>query len=92
MSDRVDSLMKDLLRSMQLVQMNVPCTDGCRAKIRYQMRSLQIWPVMPLIFFTLNPADVKHPFTLLYSVEGVGLRRVGFPLGDADLLARLKSH
>ena len=40
-SDQVDGLLKDLLWSMQLVQMDVPCTDGTRVKMRHQMRCLQ---------------------------------------------------
>ena len=64
LSERVDSDVKTLLRSMQLTQMKIPCTDGYRTNMRHQMRSLQIWAGLPLLFFTLNPADVKHPFTL----------------------------
>ena len=55
--------------------MNVPCTDGYRTQMRYEMRALQAWFGFPALFFTLNPADVLHPFTLLFSTEGLRLAR-----------------
>ena len=77
--------MKDLLRHMQLVQMTVPCTDGHRTKMRHQMRSLQVWAGLPLAFFTLNPADVKHPLTLYYSLDSLWLREILLPGVDSEL-------
>ena len=82
---KVDPLIKDLLKLMHLTQMTVPQTDGARVKMRYRMRALQIWFGFPLIFFTLNPADVKHPFTFYYSTEGFFDKRLDLELPDADL-------
>ena len=58
--------MKQLLRSMRLVQARVPCTDGSRHRMQSLMRSLQYWSGFPALFLTLNPADTHHPFTLHY--------------------------
>ena len=53
------------------------------------MRSLQIWSGLPLLFFTLNPADVKHPFTLLYSSAASTWDSIRLPPCDDDVLAFL---
>ena len=65
-SDKLKTQLKDLLRAMQLVQMNVPCTDGSRVRMQHHMRSLQVWSGFYALFVTLNPADVKHPLTVHY--------------------------
>ena len=61
-----DSL-KRVLRCMEIVSGVVPCTDASRRRMRHQLRALQVWQGLPSIFFTLNPADTRHPFTLYYS-------------------------
>ena len=91
LSEKVESDVKTLLRSMQLSQMKVPCTDGYRTKMRHQMRSLQVWAGLPLIFFTLNPADVKHPFTLLYSSTASSWESMQLPPCDRKLQDLLRS-
>ena len=48
LSDQVDSAVKDLLRSMQLAQLNIPGTDGHCTKMRHQLRSLQVRAEFPL--------------------------------------------
>lgn len=69
-SAAVPEATKRVLRSLELVSANVPCTDGARKQMRQQIRSLQIWHGLPSLFLTLNPADTKHPFTLYYSPSG----------------------
>ena len=56
------------------------------------MRALQTWFGMPLLFFTLNPADVLHPLTFHHSVDGSSFLQSGLPLADDALLAVLRSH
>ena len=63
---RVHTKIKQLLRSMRLVQARVPCTDGSRHRMQSLMRSLQYWSGFPALSLTLNPADTHHPFTLHY--------------------------
>ena len=72
--------------------MTVPGTDAYRTKLRYQMRSSQVRSGFPLAFFTLNPADVKHPFTLRFSVDGLDFQDVGFPCDDDALFDALRSE
>ena len=55
------------------------------------MRSLQVWAGFPLVFFTLNPADVKHPFTLHLSVDGLRWQKLSFACNDDALLEALGS-
>ena len=59
-SDNVANTLKELLRSLRLAQMAVPCPDGYRINMRHQMRSLQLWCGFPIVFFTFNPAAVAR--------------------------------
>ncbi|CAE8600470.1 unnamed protein product [Polarella glacialis] len=65
----VSEAMKNMLRTLQLVQGTVPCTDGARTMMRNKMVSMHFWSGFPVAFFTLNPADTHHPFTLRFSNE-----------------------
>ena len=59
--------LKSILRTMRLVTRSVPCTDGYRDTMRYQVQALQMWLGAPALFVTVNPADTKHPFTLRFA-------------------------
>ena len=52
---------------MEIVSGTIPCTDASRRRMRHQLRALHIWQGLPTLFATLNPADTKHPFTILFS-------------------------
>ena len=62
-SQHISPRMKDLLRCLQAVQGQVPCTDASRRMLRGELASLTTYFGYPLLFVTLNPADVLHPFT-----------------------------
>ena len=55
--------MKSMLQLLQSCQGSVPCTDSARRLMRHKLVSMTYWFGMPLLFVTLNPADVLHPFT-----------------------------
>ena len=52
---------------MEIVSGTIPCTDASRRRMRHQLQALQIWQRLPTIFLTLNPADTRHPFTIVFS-------------------------
>ena len=62
-SSNVTDSMKAILRYLQLVEGMVPGTDAARRLMRGQLLSMIQYFGYPLLFVTLNPADVLHPFT-----------------------------
>ena len=76
----VSQQMKSLLRFLQTVQGTVPCTDAARRVMRGKISSLTTYFGNPLLFVTLNPADVLHPFTWRRSLDAPAL-----PLPTATL-------
>eukprot|EP00969_Alexandrium_andersonii_P154990 6852179-Alexandrium_andersonii.AAC.1 len=63
---------RTLLRQMQLAQQSIPYTDAYRRALHRKFTALRIWTGASLIFWTLNPADTKHPFTIAYAAPGSG--------------------
>lgn len=55
--------MKAILRCLQAVQGQIPCTDAARRMMRGELTSLITYFSCPSLFVTFNPADVLHPFT-----------------------------
>ena len=80
-SDTVADSMKGILRYLQLVQGLVPGTDGARRLMRGQLFSMIQYFGYPLLFVTLNPADVLHPFTWRHSLSA---DRIPLPSGSLD--------
>ena len=68
-ADDVPAAMKSILRFLQTVQGQVPCTDAARRTMRHQLTSLTTYFGFPLLFVTLNPADVLHPFTWRHALD-----------------------
>eukprot|EP00435_Cladocopium_sp_Y103_P038944 s2393_g10.t1 len=68
-STDVPQNMKHLLRLLQTVQGQVPCTDAARRIMRGELASLTTYFGYPLLFVTLNPADVLHPFTWRHALS-----------------------
>ena len=91
-SRAVSEDMKSLFRSMRLVQAAVPCTDGARWAMRNKLKSLHYWLGCPVVFLTLNPADVAHPLTLRYSFQGLALNALPLDPVDASLRRILSEH
>ena len=91
-SKSVSDEMKGLLRGMCLVQSTVPCTDGARWAMRQQITSLHDWLGCPVLFLTLNPADIARPLTLRYSFSGSSLNDIPLDFADADLQHILTEH
>lgn len=57
---------RKLLRELMIVQSKVPGTDAMRDQMRYDLNAMceQFGP--PDLFFTLNPADTRHPMVLKF--------------------------
>jgi len=70
-SDDVAESVKFLLHKMQLVQRYVPYTDAFRQSMRNRFTAMRIWGGSSTIFWTINPADVKHEMTLTFSCGDV---------------------
>ena len=68
-SDLCDTL-KAVLKKLELVQRHCPGTDGYRLHMRNELFAMSMYCACPLAFLTINPADVKHRLTLVYSVDG----------------------
>eukprot|EP00435_Cladocopium_sp_Y103_P047646 s1810_g14.t1 len=65
----VPAEMKSILRFLQTVQGQVPCTDAARRTMRHRLTSMTTYFGYPLLFVTLNPADVLHPFTWRHALD-----------------------
>ena len=89
-SSRVSLPMKRILRLLQTVQGSVPGTDAARRVMRMQLVSMTRYFGAPLLFVTLNPADVLRPFTLKYSFDGTPQPIPGISL-DASLQKALRA-
>ena len=61
--------MRKILRCLQAVQGQVPGTDAARRIMRGELASLTTYFGYPLLFVTLNPADVLHPFTWRHALS-----------------------
>eukprot|EP00969_Alexandrium_andersonii_P231895 10240447-Alexandrium_andersonii.AAC.1 len=57
---------------MQLAQQSIPHTDSYRRALHRKFTALRVWSGSSLVFFTLNPADTKHPFTIAYGAPASG--------------------
>ncbi|CAL1155614.1 unnamed protein product [Cladocopium goreaui] len=62
-SHDIPNAMKAILRCLQAVQGQIPCTDAARRMMRGELTSLITYFGCPSLFVTFNPADVLHPFT-----------------------------
>ena len=60
--------------------------------MRQQITSLHYWLGCPVLFLTLNPADVAHPLILRYSFNGSSLNDMPLDLADTDLQRVLAEH
>ena len=81
----VPEIVKLLLRNMQAIQGNVPCTDAYRAAFRHKFSALNLWDGASVIFFTLNPADTKNELTLTFACpEVLPARRIRLNWGDEE--------
>ena len=56
-----------MLRCMEVTAGTVPCTDAARRRMRQQLLALETYHGLPSVFFTLNPADTRHPWTCFFS-------------------------
>lgn len=82
--------MKAILRYLQLVQGQIPGTDAARRLMRGQLQSMIQYFGYPLLFVTLNPADVLHPFTWRCSLSADRVPLPGTSL-DPHLLEILQN-
>ena len=67
-ASHISSHMRRILLLLQTTQGTVPCTDAARALMRKRLRSMSYYFGLPLLFVTLNPADVLHPYTWRHSL------------------------
>lgn len=66
----------------------IPCTDGARRLMRHELEAMQLWPGLPMLFITLNPADtcrIRH----CLSISGTGwcYRKWGTDVEPTDVAA-----
>ena len=66
-SSGVPPRVKTLLTRMQLAQQDVRCTDAYRSSMQKKFSALRLWHGSQIVFFTLNPADTKHQFTVSFA-------------------------
>ena len=65
--------MKTLLRQMQLAQQCIPYTSDYRRALHRKFVAMRVYNGASVIFWTLNPADTKHTFTISFaSPESAG--------------------
>ena len=68
-SKDVPSRVKSLLMQVQITQQNVRCTDAYRHNMQCKFKALRVAHGSQLVYFTLNPADTKHQFSISFSCK-----------------------
>ena len=63
----VPNKVKTLLRQMQLAQQNIPYTADYRRSLHRKFTAMRVYHGCSMVFFTLNPADTKHTFTISFA-------------------------
>ena len=62
----IDVKVKNVLRSMQVATRSVEGTESERDIFRFKFVALRIWNGCSLVFFTLNPHDIKSPLLVSF--------------------------
>ena len=62
----VPNKVKTLLRQMQLAQQSIPYTPGYRRTLHRKFVAMRVDKGASVVFWTLNPADTKHTFTISF--------------------------
>ncbi|PPQ67617.1 hypothetical protein CVT26_006827 [Gymnopilus dilepis] len=60
-----------ILRSITMTTRSLPGSDGYKANMRRQIRSIINAKGAPTLFVTLNPSDVDHPIVRLFGGEDI---------------------
>ena len=55
------------LRVLRLVERSVATTDAARVTMRRKVVGLHNFFGAPVVFWTINPTDVRNPFTLRFA-------------------------
>ena len=66
-SKDVPNKVKTLLRQMQLAQQSIPYTPDYRRALHRKFVAMRVHGGASVVFWTLNPADTKHTFTISFA-------------------------
>ena len=63
----------------------MPYIDAYRRALHRKFTALRVWSGASLVFFTLNPADTKHPFTIAFGASATDVEWAhAIPLDASD--------
>ena len=84
----VSTVVKDLLKSMDVVLRGVEGSESERDMFRFKFVALHLWSGCSLLFFTLNPHDIKNPLLLVFlDHQGVHKQRISLDWNDEEMAA-----
>ena len=79
---------KAILRSLYIALRDVQGSEAERQTFRYKFMALRIWNGCSLLFFTLNPHDIKTPMLVAFAnAEETRMERVNLDWDDAEMEA-----
>ena len=81
-SPALSARIRDVLKSLELVQGSVRGTEGHKKRLRRWCQSLQLWSGAYGLFFTLNPADRIHPGTFFFTADGLSWSEKHMPMNS----------
>ena len=77
---------RQVMRTLDIVQQHLPYTDGGRHACHRKFTALRLYDGVSCAFLTLNPADTKHQFSILFAHNGAfDVQRVSLDAADEDI-------
>ena len=82
----IDTTVKDILKSMDVALRGVEGSESERDIFRFKFISLHIWSGCSMLFWTMNPHDIKHPLLLVFlGHQGVDVERISLDWNDDEM-------
>ena len=80
--------MNDVLQSMDVALRGVEGSESERDVFRFKFVALHLWSGSSLLFWTLNPHDIKNPLLLVFlGNQGVQVERISLDWDDDEMAA-----
>ena len=84
----VSTNVKEILKSMDIATRGVEGSESERDSFRFKFVALHLWSGCSLLFFTLNPHDIKNPLLLIFlGQQGVQVEPISLDWSDAEMAA-----
>ena len=84
----VNTVVKDILKSMDVALRGVEGSESERDIFRFKFIALHLWSGCSLLFWTLNPHDIKNPLLLVFlGNQGIQVERISLDWDDVEMAA-----